>query len=190
MKVAAAILAAGASRRLGRPKQLEVLGGEALVHRTCRIALETGCAPVMALLGCRAEAVGEVLADLPVTGVVNPAWEEGMASSVRAAVASLPPDTEALLLLVCDQLALGPPILRTLLAAFQVAPDRPAACIYEDLVGVPAIFPSSHFPALARLQGDQGARSLLREGPVTLVPWPAGASDLDSPSDRRQPPTS
>jgi len=84
----AIILAAGASRRLGRPKQLVRLGGESLLRRTVRAAL--ACDPVLVVLGSQAEAMAADLAGLPVIQVLNRDWEEGMASSIRAGIRALP----------------------------------------------------------------------------------------------------
>src|SRR5205823_6575293 len=84
---AAVILAAGASTRLGQPKQLIVLGGETLLDRAVRVAAEAGCWPVVVVLGADAR---RVLARCPLRSaavLVNPWWQEGMASSLRLGVA-------------------------------------------------------------------------------------------------------
>ena len=101
---AAVILAAGASRRLGRPKQLEVREGETLVHRVARLALAAGWAPVLVVTGCRGDEVEAAVRDLAVTPLRNPDWEEGMASSLRAGVEGLPSHCDGALILLCDQL--------------------------------------------------------------------------------------
>ena len=77
MSLPALILAAGASRRLGRPKQLEPVDGEALLRRTARVALEAGCVPVFVVLGAARERITPCLEDLPVEVLVNEAWETG-----------------------------------------------------------------------------------------------------------------
>ncbi len=177
MSLPAVILAAGASRRLGRPKQRVEVGGESLLHRAARAALGAGLAPVIIVLG--AEALEPLVADLPVEIVRNRHWEEGMASSIRAGLEALPPTADALLLMVCDQIRLDAPLLRRLIQAFQASPNRPAACAYEDTLGVPAIFPRSAFTELAALRGDRGARLLLKQRDVTPLPWSEGKLDLD-----------
>lgn len=183
MSLPALILAAGASRRLGRPKQLEPVDGEALLRRTVRVALEAGCAPVLVVLGAARERIAPCLEDLPVEVLVNEAWETGQASSLRTGLAALPPQAEGVLLLVCDQVALEAAPLRRLMAAWRAAPECPAACLYGSVTGVPALFPAHRFPDLAALEGDAGARALLRAGAVTRVAWPEGARDLDLPGD-------
>lgn len=182
MNVAAAVLAAGASRRLGRPKQLESRKGESLVRRASRIALEAGCDPVLVVLGYEAGRIGAELDGLSVRAVVNPVWETGLSASIACAVEALPPGTEALLLLACDQWALEAEDLRRLVEGFRSAPDRIAAAGYGGGQGIPAVFPADCFEDLRSLSGDRGAKSLLG-GRVTAVDMPRAASDLDVEAD-------
>lgn len=179
MSLPALILASGASRRLGFPKQLVQIEGETLLHRTARVALESGFAPVIVVLGSGRETLEPLVADLPVRVVRNPDWEAGMTTSIRAGLREVPPEAEGLALLVCDQVRLDGDVLRRLRVAFQATPSRPAACTYEGVVGVPALIPAADFPRLATLTGDTGARALLRGRPVSEVTWPEGALDLD-----------
>lgn len=179
MSLPAVILAAGASRRLGRPKQSVEVDGEALLHRTARAALEAGLAPVFIVLGAGVKALEPLVADLPVEVLRNPHWEEGMSSSIRVGLEALPPTANALLLMVCDQIRLKATVLEQLIQAFHASPTHPAACFYEGALGVPAIFPRSAFAELAALRGDKGARLLLKQPGVTSVAWPEGKLDLD-----------
>jgi CTP:molybdopterin cytidylyltransferase MocA len=172
---AAVLLAAGASRRLGRPKQLVELDGEPLVHRIARIAL-TACEPVAVVAG--AVPLGDVLADLPVAIVDNVVWAEGIASSIRAGIAWASA-AEAVVLLTCDQLLLDGAHLHMLIRAS--GGSRLAASRYEGVLGVPAVFPCELFPVLLALEGDRGAQPLLEA--AVPVDWPAGARDLDTLAD-------
>lgn len=183
MSVAAVILAAGGSRRLGRPKQLVVREGETLLHRTARLALEAGCAPVVLVLGAHEAECRKTVADLEVQVASNSTWEEGMGSSVRVGAAALPAEAEAALLLVCDQLALDAHLLEAFLAEHRRDPNRTLAAAYGGVLGVPALFPKARFPELLALAGDQGARALLRRGDVLGLPFEGGAWDLDRPGD-------
>ena len=180
--VPAIILAAGASRRLGRPKQLVRVAGETLLRRAVRAAL-AGCAPVLVVVGSRAGEMEAHLAGLAVTLVANPDWEEGMASSIRAGIRALPPGAEAALLLVCDQRAVDGDLVRRLLEARRARPDAVVACGYGGVRGTPSLFPARCFPALLALRGDRGARDQLRGDDVTVVPFPGGERDLDRPED-------
>ncbi len=183
---AAILLAAGASTRLGRPKQLVLFDGAPLLRRAAQLAFDAGAAPMYVVVshtpGLAGETAGHwaaALAGLPVTILFNPDAAEGMGSSLRVGIAALPPGTWRVLLLVCDQPLLRPGHLQALLAA----PGTVAAAQYGGRLGVPAVFSREHFAALAAVRGDQGARSLLRTLPVTPVPMPEAAMDIDTPAD-------
>ena len=86
MSVAAVVLAAGASTRLGEPKQLVRLGGETLLERAVRVAREAGCSPVMVVVGANYAQVLRESALGDAVPVVNEEWDEGMATSIRLGV--------------------------------------------------------------------------------------------------------
>src|SRR4051812_25094459 len=118
-----AILAAGASRRLGRLKQLVDLDGEALIKRQCRTAIEAAIGPVVVVLGCQHERIAPVVSDLRVRLLVNDEWEEGLAASVRAATrAGMAAGAAALLLCLGDQYAITPADLVRLRQAWASSP--------------------------------------------------------------------
>lgn len=181
MSVAAVLLAAGASRRLGRPKQLVAFAGEAMVRRAARLCLEAGLDPVLVVLGCAADEVAAALEGLAVSTVGNPGWEEGMAASLRAGVAAVPPGCPAAVLLPCDQPALSSGLLAALVQAHRADPAATVACAYGGGVGVPALFPRSRFAEFKALRGDRGAKALLAG--AAAVPFPGGEVDLDTPED-------
>ena len=178
--VAGVILAAGASRRLGEPKQLVRLGAETLLERAVRVAVDAGCGPVIVVLGAASAAILANSMLAPAQIVLNPSWEEGMASSVRAGLGALPPGTRAALLLTCDQPAVTAEHLRCLATE---APQEPVASAYAGRHGVPAYFPSSAFKELLQLTGDQGARRLLAAG--RALDLPLGEVDVDTPESLR-----
>ncbi len=183
MSIAAIVLAAGASRRMGQSKQVLELGGEALVHRAARVALQAGCDPTLVVLGCQAEAVGAALSGLPCTKVVNGDWEEGMASSIRAGLSAVPHHAVAVLLLACDQPAVDADFLRLMIQDFHLEPERVLAAAYAGAVGIPALFPRRCFEALKGLTGDRGARSLLEDADVLSLPLLGGERDIDTTLD-------
>ncbi|HMH11874.1 MAG TPA: nucleotidyltransferase family protein, partial [Edaphobacter sp.] len=102
MSVAAVVLAAGSSSRLGEPKQLVRLGGENLLERAVRVACEAGCAPVVVVLGAGAEMIRSQCSMGDARVLVNEGWEEGMASSIRLGMGILE-DVEGVVLMTCDQ---------------------------------------------------------------------------------------
>ena len=182
------ILAAGASTRLGQPKQLVLYQGEPLLRRAASLALAAGASPVLIVVGAQADQCRAALSALPENAPVavleNPEYATGMGSSLRAGIAALQrlaPRAERLLLMVCDQPLLRFKHLRALLDA--PAASGIAAAQYNHRLGVPAVFARQHFAALAATIGDQGARALLRSLPSTPVPMPEAAVNIDTPED-------
>jgi CTP:molybdopterin cytidylyltransferase MocA len=187
MRIAAVILAAGASRRLGQPKQLVRIQSESLLERTLHVVREAGIDAVFVVLGAHADRI-EAEADLRDVALVrNAQWETGMASSIHAGMNAMQeamPGAEAVLLLVCDQVHLTSAHLRRLLEAAKWGAI--VASAYEGVPGVPAILPSHAFPQLMELRGDAGARSLLKEDSVIAVDFEDGVIDLDTEEDLRR----
>ncbi|MGA8528591.1 MAG: nucleotidyltransferase family protein [Acidobacteriaceae bacterium] len=187
-RCAAVVLAAGASARLGQAKQMIEVGGESLLRRTARLALEAGCAPVVVVLGFEAGRMRPELAGFPVEVVENPEWREGMGASLRSGVSLLgtgefrPTD---ILLLVCDQPRLTAEHLQVLLAQHAAGGMAITASAYAGRVGVPAVFAAELVPELAECAGDRGAREVIRKDParVKAVSWPDGEVDVDRPED-------
>ena len=179
MSVAAVVLAAGASRRLGQPKQLVLLDGETLLERSARVAREAGCEPVVVVLGAYA---GEIRRGVSLEGagvIVNEQWNEGMASSIRAGIRELSSDVRGCVLMTCDMPAVTAEHLRRLASSHDVA-----ASSYAGRRGVPAYFSASAFGNLLALQGDAGARELLRDAAV--IELSGGELDIDTVDDLRR----
>lgn len=183
MNVGAVLLAAGASQRMGRPKQLLQVRGEPLVRRIAKTALRSRVESVVVVLGCRHDEIGPVLVDLPVLLAINAAWGQGMATSIQTGLAALPASTEAALLLTCDQPGLDARVLNRLIRAAGEDPLARVACAYGGTLGIPALFGRGWFPRFRQLAGDKGAKLLLQGEGVIEVGWEAGAHDLDTPED-------
>jgi len=179
------LLAAGASRRYGSPKQLARVGGESLLRRMARTALACGPAGCVVVLGARAARLRRELAGLAVVVVVNRRWREGLSRSLAAGVAALPAEARSVLVLLADQAALGPADLEVLCACWRRTPRRIVAARAGDTLGPPAILPRSLFPVLKRLRGDRGARELLRDPRrrAVGVELPGAELDIDHPLD-------
>jgi len=185
---AAIVLAAGASSRLGTPKQLLPYGGKALLVRTVEALLAAPVWPVVVVVGAQADRVRPLLAPYPVLTTYNEGWPEGMASSVRSGITTVQQFSSsvgAALLCVCDQPVLGTAQVLQLVTAAREGPDATVAARYAGRLGVPAVFPRARFAELAALTGDTGARGLLERsaGPVIGIDLPELAFDIDSPSD-------
>jgi CTP:molybdopterin cytidylyltransferase MocA len=184
----AVILAAGASTRMGTPKQLLELDGQPLVVRAAAAALASPAWPVVVVLGAHAEKIRPVLARLPVLIADSPAWAEGMAASIRAGVTTLRQFSRALdgaLVALCDQPAFSPEVIAHLVAAQRTSGRSIAAAHYHGRNGAPALFLHEHFETLTHLTGEEGARTLLNGDParVASVALPELAVDLDTPED-------
>ena len=185
--VAAILLAAGGSRRLGAPKQLLTVAGMPMVVHAVRQAIAHCDAGMVVVTGAARDQVVDVLAGQPVDIVDNPDWAQGMGTSIRAGVAAASVQAGGLLLLVCDQPGVGTAELAGLLDAWRAAPERIAAAGYADTCGVPAIFPAHYRGRLMALTGDRGARSIISEADeITVVAMPAAADDIDTPADVRR----
>ena len=192
MALPAIILAAGASRRLGQPKQLVRFDGETLLERTMRLAREAGVAPVLVVLGANFSSITAAIAFRDAIPVLNDQWELGMASSILAGLdeaETRAPDAGGVLLLACDQPRLTSQHLGGLLKAFREQRQESIVCSqYAGTKGIPAVFPRSVFVALRALRGDQGARGLFNHAPcpVVALPFAGGEIDIDLPSDLAQ----
>ena len=192
MTIPAIILAAGASRRLGQPKQLVNIGGETLLERALRLAKESGAAPVLAVLGANFAAICAAVSFEGVIPVLNDQWEHGMSTSIRAGLNEAEvraPGTSAVLVMACDQPRLSAKHLRALLAAYTARPTPSiVASMYAGVHGIPAVFPRIAFGGLRSLHGDRGARRLLSKPPcdVIALPFVGGEVDIDLPSDLEQ----
>lgn len=185
----AVVLAAGASRRFGSPKQLASYRGETLVERSVRLAHEAGAETVCVVLGYRAEAIGRALQRGRVPPgrtitVRNARWRDGMGRSLACGMRSLDRRARAVLVCLADQPLLEAGDLMRLVLAWRASPRSVVASRYAGKTGVPAIFPRSHFAALKSLSGDRGARVLLASSnDVLSVPMPLAAVDIDDPQD-------
>jgi CTP:molybdopterin cytidylyltransferase MocA len=182
-RVTAIVLAAGASHRLGAPKQLARFEGEPLVRRAARAALESRCSRTLVVVGAHAAQVRAALAGLEVEIAECGEWQEGMAASLRAGLAALDASVDGALFLLCDQPHVDSALLDALLDAFEAPGVERVGTAHPQGVGGPAVFGRSQFGALARLRGDAGARKLLEaEGPDrALVHSPKPQVDLDTP---------
>lgn len=182
------ILAAGASTRMGTPKQLLELEGKTLLTRTIEAALASNAWPVVVVLGANAEKIRATIPRLPVLVAENPAWSEGMAASIRTGVTTLQQFSRSLdagIFALCDQPAFSADTIAQLVAAQRATGCGIVASHYAGRNGAPALFLREHFATLAGLTGEDGARAMLNgaAAQVAVVDLPALATDLDTPED-------
>jgi molybdenum cofactor cytidylyltransferase len=183
-KTGVIIAAAGASRRLRRPKQLLPFHGTTLLRHAAETALEAAPGPVVVVLGAVVQRCREALAGLDVRIVINAAWPEGMGPSIASGMAALiHDDLENVIVMLCDQPAVTAETLTDLAGYQRTTRAEIVASAYAGILGAPALFNSSCFPRLLTLQGPRGARGLFTGSGVLSVPFPGGALDIDEPAD-------
>jgi molybdenum cofactor cytidylyltransferase len=189
-KIAGLLLAAGGSSRLGRPKQLVEWEGKTLIRRAAEALIDAGCSPVLVVLGAEVDRSREELAGLDLVTVVNDAWESGMGSSIAfgmRAVVSVDPRPAAILISLCDLPLISAEELRPFLNNFRRSGNDVIAAEYNNVAGVPALFSAKFFPSLASLDGEKGAREIIRNSRGALrIPLPVAAIDVDTELDLLQ----
>ncbi len=192
--VAAVVLAAGGSSRLGQPKQLLIFRGETLIRRAVRVAAEAECAPIVVVVGETREAIERNLDIHGQEGLARPTvienedWQRGIGTSIRCGLEQLPKDVDAAVLLTCDQPFLDASIVRQLIGAHEETDKPIVASSYANTVGVPALFDRSCFNALLALPDATGAKAfiLAKRGDVAPIPFARGEIDIDTPEDLRR----
>ncbi|MEU8082096.1 nucleotidyltransferase family protein [Micromonospora sp. NPDC049101] len=178
------LLAAGAGRRYGRPKALVELAGEPLVRRGVRLLRDGGCTPVHVVLGAGADEVPDLPGAVPVR---HDSWSEGLGSSLRRGLASLPADVPAAVVVLVDQPLLHPVAVHRVRAAY-ASGALVAVATYAGRPGHPVLLGRDVWPLLDRYAiGDRGARDLLRDRPDLVVEVPCNdvgsPLDVDTPAD-------
>lgn len=187
-KVGIIIVAAGESKRMGKPKQLLLVAGKSLIKHTAEIALATDCYPVVLVIGAHKAAIAPEIVHLPLTVIDNPAWQSGMASSIKIGLAGIYmtyKEIDAVLLMVVDQPFVTVKLIEEIIALYDKQNAPLVASKYGNEIGVPALFDRKYFDALLDLKGDKGAKSILMNNlaDVALVGFERGDIDLDTPND-------
>ena len=185
--LSAAILAAGAARRMGREKLLLAVRGEPLLRGIVREVVALGLSEILVVANEQnCPAVRAALSDLPVDVLLNPRATEGMGTSIALAASSVAARSRAMLLLQGDQPFVDRAMLRTLLAEWQRAAPDFVASVYDGVVTTPVLFARHLIDELRGLDGDGGAKSVLerhwRSGRVIAFHSWRGF-DVDTPED-------
>lgn len=182
------LLAAGASERLGSPKQLLPYQGTTLIRHLVKVALDSRARGVTIVLGANADLIEPEIARMHVNIVRNPEWKTGMASSIRAALEAVRDFANAVLFMVSDQPLVTTPSLNSIIDRFRDSGGQIVASGYAGTVGIPALFPKRFFPELLQLTGDAGAKSILlrHRQELIAIPFPDGAVDIDTLSDLKK----
>lgn len=184
------VLAAGGSRRMGRPKQLLPVDGQPLLRHVVKTVLSAPVSPVIVVLGARAAEIAPCLDGLAVQVATNEHWAEGMGSSLRAGLLALTahrPVPAGVIIVLADQPDFSARHLADLLETHRTTGKPVVASAADGVLRPPALFAAAWFPRLLELRGDAGARALLQAQPESVATVPlASPADLDTPADYEQ----
>ena len=186
MAIAGILLAAGAATRMGRNKLLLQLGGEPLVRRAARGALEAGLDPVLVVVGHEADRVRDALAGLGCTFVENGAWRGGQSTSVSAGAAAVPPGSEGAVVLLADMPFVDAVSIRAVVDRFRETGAPLVSSRYGDVPAPPTLYAPSLLPELQGGEGEGRGREVVRRhrDQVAWVERPAETlTDVDLPGD-------
>jgi molybdenum cofactor cytidylyltransferase len=185
-KVAALVLAAGRSTRMGRNKLMADLEGAPLLLRAVDAALASRARPVVVVTGHESDKTRAALQGRPVSIVHNPEYEKGLSTSLRSGLAALPPEADAALVCLGDMPKVSATLLDRLIRAFNPVEGR-AICVptWRGKRGNPVLWGRQFFPEMAALSGDVGAKHLMGEHPELVVEVQADddgvLADVDTP---------
>ena len=185
------ILAAGASSRLGSPKQLLFYKEQTLLQYSLQQATGSQANAVVVVLGANAKKIAGEISAYSVLIKVNKGWEEGMASSIRTGLSSLLeqiPDLAAVIFMVCDQPYVTSALVDDLIEAGNKTNYQVVASRYENSVGIPALFKADMFEELLALKGEAGAKKIIQKNAdqISYLDFEKGGIDIDTPEDYQQ----
>lgn len=190
MQTAVIILAAGASLRLGQPKQLLQYNNRSFLENTITIA-KAVTHNVVVVTGAHSCTIQQHLQGNVVQLLHNSNWQQGMASSIRCGLQHLMehlPFLASVIVLLCDQPYIDEVHLHSLIKAHSAGENKIIASFYSGTAGVPALFPKSYFPDLLKLSGSEGARKIIADNllKTVLIPFERAATDIDTLADYEQ----
>lgn len=189
MAIAALILAAGASTRMGWNKVLAEIDGESLLRRAARRALAAGLDPVLVVLGHEAGRVRRELQGLACRAVQNPEHARGMNTSLSAGVGALPPEASAAVVLLADMPLVDEAAIRAVVERHAVTGAPLVSARYGEVAAPPTLYARSLFPELTGGAGEGRGREVVRRHRAEAA-WvdfaPALLADVDVPDDLRR----
>lgn len=188
MKIAAVILAAGGSVRLGGSNKLLLpIGGIPIIKRVVEAVLKAGYDPVAVVTGFEASRVRAVLSDPRLMIRHNRRWKTGMSSSIQTGIAALPEDVGGALIVLGDMPATTSATLTKLQRCF-VSQDDPKIVYptYRDRQANPVLFPKRFFPELLALKNDRGGKTVLRRHPEATLALEVDSEEVILDCDTRE----
>ncbi len=181
------ILAAGASRRMGTPKQLLKIDNQTLIERAIALTQTIDNQQTVVVLGANAKKISPYISKQEKVNVlINENWQQGMGTTLKVGIEFFLKQAEnfaAIIVMVCDQPYLSSKTLQALITRYHQTEANIVATTYNDIKGVPALFSSQLFDKLLDLNKDEGARKIIKryKGKIDVVDFPEGIYDLDTP---------
>ncbi len=158
--VAAIVLAAGTSSRMGSPKQLLRIGTQTLLERTLEILRRSKVDEILVVLGHEAAAIQAQVDLAGVKIVLNAAYREGMGTSLREGVSNVAPNSRAAMIVLADQPFLQAATIDRLIDEYDAKKPQIVLPLYRGFRGNPVLLDRSVFPEVAGLAGDVGCRAI------------------------------
>ncbi len=182
------LLAAGASTRMGTPKQLLQYQQQSLLRHMVEVAVASVCNPIIVVLGAYADRIRPEVELSNIRIVENDRWCEGMSTSIRSGMEALNDNMDAVVLMLCDQPFVSTQTINQLVNVFRATDGQIVASEYGGVQGVPALFKHTLFAELLTLSGAAGARQVIKQNAreVFSLPFPEGIFDLDTRNDYEQ----
>jgi Uncharacterized MobA-related protein len=186
--VAGVVLAAGSSGRMGKNKLLFDLDGEPVVRRAVRQAAAAGLDPVIAVVGYEAEQVRRELdgLDPPCVIVVNPDYERGINSSLKAGMAAIPATAAGVVVMLADMPLVTSEMIAKLVTRYRASEAPLVISDYDGVNAPPMLYDRVLFEELRVMEGEGCGRQVVRRhrSSAEVLAWPVTAlTDLDVPGD-------
>ena len=184
-RVTGIILAAGEGSRMGKTKQLLPFRGKTILECTVESALASSLGQVIVVLGHRADLLKPLLEPTAVRIVINPRYREGQSSSLKAGLAAVSDDADAVLFLLGDQPLVTPALIDRILAAYRSSESPIVMPVHDGRRGNPVLWSRRFFTELMTLDGDIGARHLIAKHSEAVAEVPVEGFeaflDIDTP---------
>lgn len=182
---AAIILAAGKSSRMKSPKQLLQWQNKQFIQHVIDIAIQTQLTPIKVVLGAHKEKIQPHIQQNPIDIIINPVWQTGLASSVKAGINSLPSQTSSVFIFLADQPQVKPELIQALVEKNKTSTAHAILPRHQNKTGNPILINAKLFPQVQTLKGDQGFRQLFPKINIDYLDWPDSSIllDIDTPND-------
>jgi len=182
------ILAAGNSSRLGKPKQLLTFRGTTLLEIVTRAAIESGCKPLVVVLGAYSSEISKQQQDPNINYIINDSWQEGISSSIAAgltAIMNQDQEVGQVIIAVSDQPFISSAVFLDLIKKQEETGKNMVTSSYAQTIGTPALFNKKYFDQLLSLTGNHGAKHILEQHPedIASILFEAGKIDIDTETD-------